>query len=76
MEGKGVSEANPSSKAAQEIRSLWEEAKSNIEEERVKTFLLRLPYDVWKRANSRALAQDMALHDYLVEVIKKHLSNF
>lgn len=28
MEGKGVSEASPSSKAAQEIRSLWEEVKT------------------------------------------------
>jgi len=55
------------------IDNFVEGAKSTNEEEKVKTFLLRLPYDVWKRAKSCALEQDMTLHDYLVEVIKKHL---
>ncbi len=53
------------------IDNFVEGAKSTNEEEKVKTFLLRLPYDVWKRAKSRALEQDMTLHDYLVEVIRK-----
>ncbi len=52
--------------------SFVEGAKSTTEEERVKTFLLRLPYDVRKRAKQKAVEHDMTLHDYLLEVIRRN----
>ncbi len=57
------------------VDSFIEGAKSSLEEEKVKTFLLRLPYKVWKEAKACALEEDMTLHDYLVSIIKNHLKH-
>ncbi len=38
-----------------------------------KSFLLKLPYSVWKKAKQKATEQDLTLHDFIIEQIKKGL---
>ena len=55
-----------------------EEAKSSLEEkttqmERNKTFLLRIPYPLWKEAKIEALRQGITLHEFIIEAIKEKI---
>ena len=38
-----------------------------------KTFLLRMPYSLWKEAKIKALNQNKTLHAFLLEAIKKEI---
>jgi len=35
-----------------------------------KTFLLKLPFALWKQAKQKASDADLSLHDYILEAIK------
>ncbi len=52
-----------------------EKAKSTLEEkgneEKVKTFLLRLPYSLWKEAKMKAFEEDKTLHGFILEAIRR-----
>lgn len=38
-----------------------------------KTFLLRLDYDLWKKMKEKSLSQDKTLHQYIIDLLKKDL---
>ena len=38
-----------------------------------KSFLLKLPYPVWKKAKQKATEEDLTLHDFIIQQIKKGL---
>jgi predicted HicB family RNase H-like nuclease len=40
-----------------------------------KTFMMRLPYDLWMRAKLTATEQDIPLHDYLLRLIIKGMND-
>jgi len=40
-----------------------------------KTFLLRLPYNLWKQSKHKAGDADISLHDYIIQAIKDKNTN-
>jgi predicted HicB family RNase H-like nuclease len=38
-----------------------------------KTFLLRLNYDLWKKLKEKSLAEDKTLHQYIIDSLKSRL---
>ena len=38
-----------------------------------KTFLLRLPYDLWKEAKMKAIENNLSLHDFILLAVKEKL---
>lgn len=38
-----------------------------------KTFLLRLDYDLWKKLKEKSLIEDKTLHQYIIDLLKSRL---
>lgn len=36
-----------------------------------KTFLLKMPFEMWKETKEKALQKDMTLHEYILTAIKE-----
>ena len=47
-----------------------EGAKEN-EDQKEKTFLLRLPYEIWKRAKTKAVEEEKTLQEFILEAVKE-----
>lgn len=45
----------------------------NNNNQKEKTFLLRLEYDLWKKLKEKSLNQDKTLHKYIIDLLKKDL---
>jgi len=46
-----------------------ESAKAN-EEQKEKTFLLRMPYEIWKKAKTKAIEEDKTLQQFILDAVK------
>jgi macrodomain Ter protein organizer (MatP/YcbG family) len=52
------------------IEGAGEAKVSSASPQKVKKFLLELPYDLWKELRIEAMQRDMTLKDYLLEIIQ------
>ena len=60
------------------VDSFIEGAKEKTAEpsSREKTFLLRLPHDLWKEAKMRALEEGVTLHEFILSAIREKLGGY
>ncbi|MDQ7032546.1 MAG: toxin-antitoxin system HicB family antitoxin [Desulfonauticus sp.] len=40
------------------------------EEQKEKTFLLRMPYEVWKKAKTKAIEEEKTLQQFILDAVK------
>jgi predicted HicB family RNase H-like nuclease len=50
-------------------------APSSNPKKKEKTFMMRLPYDLWMKAKLKATEQDIPLHDFLLNLIVKGIND-
>ena len=65
----------PKIKIRKSVDTFIEGAKEKTTEPpaKEKTFLLRLPYELWKEAKMRALEQEMTLQEFILSAIRERL---
>jgi len=45
------------------------------EEQKEKTFLLRMPYEIWKKAKTKAIEEDKTLQQFILDAVKSRCFN-